>query len=549
MRIHHLTTNRRLTGLVTSLMLLMPHLCRAADSNSKPNILFILSDDHALRTIGAYEGSINKTPNIDRLAHEGAIFNNWFVGNSICCPCRASLMTGKHSTANGVIGNGSAWNGQQWVYSREIGKAGYQTALIGKWHLKGNPTDEFQHWEILTGDGGQGSYYNTEFLSQTGPSKPEGYSTDIITDKSLAWLKNRDSSKPFLLEVHYKAPHTPRTPNIQDMGSYDGMDFPEPDTLFDNYATRQPCVSKTFMGIKGMHGEGISIAPTAAELAVQPGKTTKSLAQMTPDQRAAWHKAYDPRNREYEKLKAAGKLDGPDGIRYIYQRFVKDYVRCIDSMDRDIGRILAYLDESGLAKNTIVIYSADQGFFTGEHGWAEKRWMYEESFKAPLLIRWPGTIKPGTRINALTQNIDFAPTLLTAAGVAVPKEVQGRPLQPVLDGTIPPDWRKDILYTYYDGGIPGSPGPYNMPRHMGVRDDRYKLISFYDYKAWEFYDLKNDPHELNNVYDKPEYTKEVERLKARLIALKTEFQIPEPPALSAKHNKRQSTQPKSTTDE
>ena len=218
-------------------------------------------------------------------------------------------------------------------------------------------------------------------------------------------------------------------------------------------------------------------------------------------------------------------------------------------MDRDIGRILAYLDESGLAKNTIVIYSADQGFFTGEHGWAEKRWMYEESFKAPLLIRWPGTIKPGTRINALTQNIDFAPTLLTAAGVAVPKEVQGRPLQPVLDGTIPPDWRKDILYTYYDGGIPGSPGPYNMPRHMGVRDDRYKLISFYDYKAWEFYDLKNDPHELNNVYDKPEYTKEVERLKARLIALKTEYQIPEPPALVAKHNKRQSTQPKSTTDE
>ena len=211
--------------LATSLLLLLlgasSPLLRAAETPtpSKPNILFILSDDHALRTISAYDGAINKTPNIDRLAHEGAVFDNWFVGNSICCPCRASLMTGKHSTANGVTGNSSAWNGNQWVYSREIGKAGYQTALIGKWHLKGNPTDEFQHWEILTGDGGQGSYYNTEFLSQAGSSKPDGYSTDIITDKSIDWLKNRDKSKPFLLEVHFKAPHTPRTPNLPDMGS------------------------------------------------------------------------------------------------------------------------------------------------------------------------------------------------------------------------------------------------------------------------------------------------------------------------------------------
>ena len=536
--------------LATSLLLLLlgasSPLLRAAETPtpSKPNILFILSDDHALRTISAYDGAINKTPNIDRLAHEGAVFDNWFVGNSICCPCRASLMTGKHSTANGVTGNSSAWNGNQWVYSREIGKAGYQTALIGKWHLKGNPTDEFQHWEILTGDGGQGSYYNTEFLSQAGSSKPDGYSTDIITDKSIDWLKNRDKSKPFLLEVHFKAPHTPRTPNLPDMGSYDGMNFPEPSTLFDDYATRQPCVSKTFMGIKGMHGEGIGVMPTKEELAAQPGKMPKMLQQMTPEQREVWHKFYDPRNREYEALKASGKLDGQEGTRYIYQRFVKDYVRCIDGMDRDIGRILSYLDESGLAKNTIVIYSADQGFFTGEHGWAEKRWMYEESFRAPFLMRWPGTIQPETHVKALTQNIDLAPTLLTAAGLSVPTEVQGRPLQPLLGGTIPPDWRKDLLYTYYDGGTPQFPAEYNMPRHMGVRDDRYKLISFYDYNTWEFYDLQKDPHELNNVYDKPEYAKDIARLKERLTALKAEYKIPEPPALTEKKHKAPAKNPK-----
>ena len=526
--------------LLNAALLLTPlvTLHAAETAPAKPNIIFILSDDHALRTIGAYEGSINKTPSIDRIAREGALFNNWFVTNSICCPCRASLMTGKFSTSNGVVGNGSPWNGQQWVYSRELGKAGYQTALIGKWHLKGNPTDEFQYWEILTGNGGQGSYYNPECLNSSGvASKPEGYCSDIVAEKSLDWLKQRDTSKPFLLEVHFKAPHTPRTPAIKDMGLYEGMDFPVPETLFDDYATRQPCVAKTWMGIKGLRGEGLGESPTQEELAAHPEKMPKFLQEMNPEQRAAWHKVYDPRNREMRALQAAGKLEGEEGVRYIYQRFIKDYVRTITSMDSDIGRILDYLDQTGLAKNTIVIYSADQGFFTGEHGWAEKRWMYEESFKAPLVIRWPGTIQPGTCIDALTQNIDLAPTLLTAAGVPVPKEVHGRPLQPVLGGTIPQDWRKDLLYTYYDGGIPGAPGEYNMPRHMGVRDARYKLISFYDYSSWEFYDLKKDPRELHNCYGDPAYAKEIERLKARLTALKQQYQVPEPPSLTP-HNKK-----------
>ena len=522
--------------LATTITLALTALVQSRATDARPNILFILTDDHAQRLIGAYDGSLNKTPNLDRIAHEGAIFTNSFVGNSICCPCRASILTGKHSSANGVLGNNSPWNGNQWVYPRELGKAGYQTALIGKWHLIGNPTDEYQHWEVLSGYGGQGSYYNADFISPKGTTKVIAYSSDIITDKSLDWLKNHDSSKPFLLEVHYKTPHIPRIPAIKDMGSYEGVHFAEPDTLFYDFATRQPFVSKTFMEIKGLKGIGVGIAPTAEEALAHPTKMPQDLKDMTPEQVAAWHKAYDPRNREYQSLKAAGKLQGDDGVRYLYQRFISDYVRCVDNLDENVGRILAYLDETGLAKNTIVIYSSDQGFFSGEHGWAEKRWMYEESFRTPLLIRWPGTIKPGTRINALVQNIDLAPTLVTVAGITVPKEVHGRALQPVLSGTIPPDWRKDLLYTYYDGGTPEARGDYNMPRHMGVRDDRYKLISFYDYNAWEFYDLKNDPRELNNVYDKPEFSKDIERLKTRLIALKAEYSILPPPKLTPHKN-------------
>ena len=499
-------------------------------AKERPNILFLFSDDHALRTIGAYEGSINKTPNLDRIAKEGAIFTSSFNVNSICCPSRASIMTGKHSHANGVTGNGSPWNGQQWVYPRELGKAGYQTSLIGKWHLKGNPTDEFQEWEILTGKGGQGSYYNPHFLSKKGPSKVEGYSTDIITDKTLAWLDQRDKSKPFLLCAQFKVPHIHRIPSPKHMGHYDDVEFPVPDTLFDDFSTRRPFVSKTWMALKGMKGHVLNIAPTKGELAAKPEITPPFLKEMTGAQRDAWHQAYDPRNLAYRSL----ELEGQKAVRHTYQRFIKDYVRCIDGLDENVGRILDYLDRNGLSKNTIVIYSSDQGFFTGEHGWAEKRWMYEESFKSPLLIRWPGTIKPGTKIYALVQNIDLAPTLLTAANISVPKEVHGRALQPILSGSTPANWRKDVLYTYYDGGIPSARGAYNMPRHMGIRDTRYKLIHFFDHDAWEFYDLNSDPNELNNVYDDPTKKNEIERLKHRFTTLKNSYAVPEPAPLAAK---------------
>jgi len=520
---------RKIATLLGCCLVLAGVEARATDE--RPNILFIFSDDHAQRLIGAYDGSINKTPNLDRIAHEGAIFNNSFVGNSICCPSRASILTGKHSHANGVLGNSSRWDSTQWSYPRELGRAGYQTALIGKWHMTGNPTDEFKHWEILSGYGGQGSYYNPDYVSASGKSKVIGYEADITTDKALAWLKQRNPAEPFLLAVQYKAPHIPRIPAVKDMTRYADTTFPEPATLFDDFSTRQPFVGQTHMGIGGLQGIGLNVAPTREEAAAHPETVPQDLKDMTPEQRDAWHKAYDPINREYQTLKAAGRLKTPEGIRHVYQRFMRDYVRCVDNLDENVGRLLAYLDESGLSKDTIVVYSSDQGFFTGEHGWAEKRWMYEEGFRTPLMIRWPGTIQPGTKVDALVQNIDLAPTLLTAAGLDVAPEVHGRALQPVLGGTTPPDWRKDLLYTYYDGGTPEAPGDYNMPRMMGVRDDRYKLISYFDYDAWEFYDLQKDPTEVKNAYDDPAYAEEVDRLKGRLAALKAQYQVPEPPPL------------------
>jgi len=507
-------------------------------AEDRPNILFIFSDDHALRTIGAYEGSINKTPNLDRIAKEGAIFMRSFNVNSICCPSRAAIMTGKHSHANGITGNGSKWNGKQWVYPRALAKAGYQTGLIGKWHLKGNPTDEFQSWEILSGKGGQGSYFNPKFLSAKGETQVVGHSTEIIAEKALDWLKKRDHEKPFLLCAQFKVPHIHRLPPPKHMGAYDDVDFPEPETLFDDFATRSGFVKDTWMGLKGMKGDVLNIAPSKGALVKNPELMPKFLTEMTESQRDAWHMAYDSRNQEFRRLQDADLLAGKAGLRYTYQRFIKDYVRCIDGLDENVGRILKYLDESGLAKNTIVIYSSDQGFLTGEHGWAEKRWMYEESFKSPLLIRWPGTIKPGTKISALVQNIDLAPTLLTAAGVEISEEVHGMAMQPVLGGKIPANWRKDILYQYYDGGIPSARGAYNMPRHEGVRDDRYKLISYYDHKAWEFYDLKTDPNEVSNLAGNPDYKKEISRMKGRLATLKKEYEVPEPPVLKTKKKKR-----------
>ena len=498
-------------------------LCGPLKAEDRPNILFLFSDDHALRTIGAYPGSINQTPNLDRIAEEGALFTHSFNVNSICCPSRAAILTGKHSLANGVIGNSSKWNGSQWVYPRELGETGYQTGLIGKWHLKGNPTDEFQTWEILSGKGGQGSYFNPTFLSPQGESQVTGHSTQIITDKALDWLKKRNRKKPFLLCAQYKVPHIHRLPPPDHMSGYDDYEFPVPKTFFDDFSTRSPFVSKTWMALKGMKGHVLNIAPLESEIETNPKLIPPFLSEMTTKQRKAWHQAYDPRNKRYRELEKQHKLQGDERNLYVYQRFIKDYVRCIDGLDAQIGRILRFLDEEGLAENTLLLYSSDQGFFTGEHGWAEKRWMYEESFKSPLLIRWPKVIEPGSVIDDLVQNIDLAPTFIRAAGMDVPKSLHGRPLQPLFSKAGPKKWREEILYQYFDGGNQQKPGPYNMPRHEGIRNRRYKLISFYEYDTWEFYDLRNDPNELINLIDDSSVKAKIEGMKKRLVVLKERF--------------------------
>jgi len=492
----------------TGLGVFFANATRAADPAKRPNILFIFSDDHASHAISAYGSKINKTPNLDRIARDGALFENCFCTNSICAPSRAVVMTGKFNHLNGVIDNRRTFDGEQWNYAKELQKAGYTTAMIGKWHLKSAPTG-FDFWHVLPG---QGSYYNPDFRTPDGNKRYEGYTTDIIADLTLDWLKNqRDTSKPFLIHSWHKAPHRNWMPGPAHLKTYDDTTIPEPPTLFDDYSGRTSSASKHAMGIdKHMSMAGdLKVTPALSE-----GKKggRGGYGRLTPEQRKTWDAAYVPKN---EKLHADNP-EGQDLVRWKYQRYIKDYLRCIASVDDNVGRLLDYLEEAGLAENTIVVYSSDQGFYLGEHGWFDKRWMYEESLRMPLMMRWPGKVKPGTRIKEMVQNIDFAPTLLAAAGTAAPEgEVQGVDMAPLLTGSKPVDWRKSIYYHYYE-----FPGAHSVQRHYGVRTERHKLIYFYPVDEWELFDLEKDPMEMRSVYDDPTYASVVTELKAELARLR-----------------------------
>jgi N-acetylglucosamine-6-sulfatase len=482
-----------------------------------PNILFIFSDDHANHAIGAYGSVINQTPNLDRLAKEGAIFLNSYCANSICQPSRASVLTGKHSHRNGVLGNGSRWDARQVVFPRLLSAAGYQTALYGKWHLIPAPSNEFETWEVLTGFGGQGSYYNPDFLTPDGLQQESGFSTDIITDKALHWLREqRDPARPFMLMVQYKAPHVKRVPAMRFLDKYEDQTIPEPSTLFDDYSGRQPYASKAWMQVNNISNYFPSDDFEQA-MARDP-----MYARMTTDQKRAFFDAYQARNAEYRRLKASGALKGKKAARrYAYQRFIKDYLRCVDGIDENVGRLLDQIEEQGLSDNTIVIYSSDQSYFLGEHGWAEKRWMYEASFTMPLLMRWPAKIAPGTRIEAMVQNIDYAPTFLDIAGVKVPEAMQGKSLRPLMEGQQVNDWRKSVYYHYYEHGA------HNVPRHDGARTNRYKLIHFYTDDVYELFDLQEDPDELKSVYGEAKYASIREGMLGELARLRVFYGVPE----------------------
>ncbi len=466
-------------------------------THKRPNIIFIMTDDHASHAMSCYGSKINQTPNLDRIARGGMRFENAFCTNSICAPCRAVILTGKYSHINGVKDNRQKFDGSQQTFPKLLQQAGYETAMIGKWHLKTDPTG-FDYWNVLPG---QGAYYNPVMIEMGQRKNFTGYVTDIITDHSLTWLKERTGEKPFCLMYHHKAPHRRWEPGPDHLTMYDDTTIPEPDTLFDDYAGRGRAAKEQNMSLeKTMNLNDLKLTP---------------MKRLTPEQKAKWDAAYGPKNEAFMRA----DLQGKDLIRWKYQRYLKDYLRCVASVDDNVGRLLDYLDESGLAQDTVVVYTSDQGFYLGDHGWFDKRFMYEESLRMPLLVRYPREVRPGSVSDEIALNLDFGETFLDYAGVPVPADMQGRSLRSVLRGRTPKDWRTSMYYHYYE-----YPGAHSVKRHYGVRTKRYKLIHFYhDINEWELYDLKKDPQELRSVYDDPKYARVVAKLKAELAHLRAQY--------------------------
>ena len=495
----------------------------AAAEPQRPNILFIMSDDHAVQALSAYGHEISKlapTPNIDRIAANGVKFANSFVTNSLCGPSRGAMLTGKFGHKNGFNYNGQSFDGSQYTWPRALHDAGYNTAVIGKWHINLTPKGlNFDHWEILND---QGEYYNPDFITKDGVKMEMGYTTDLITDKTIKWLdQQRDKSKPFALMMHHKAPHRNWMPAMRHTRLYANTEFPVPDSYFDNYEGRV-AAGKQEMNIYRDAQEGHDLKMTTAV-----GKTEwrkdiwpHLLARLTDEQRAKWDAAYQERN-DYMNANEANWSEEQMAV-WKYQRYMQDYLATIKAVDESVGEVLDYLEESGLAENTLVVYTSDQGFFLGEHGFFDKRFMYEESFSTPLVMQYPGKIKPGTVVGELVQNIDYAPTFLEFAGVDVPEDVDGESMVELVTAGKAPEWRNSLYYHYYE-----LPGFHNVARHYGVRDDRYKLMHFYHPDdEWEFYDLEKDRSEMRNAINDPAYKDEIARLKLELKKLEKQYDVP-----------------------
>lgn len=473
----------------------------------RPNIVFIFSDDHSLQTIGAYEARLSKfcreqniTPNLDRLAATGGLFVNSFCGNSLCSPSRATILTGLQSHANGVKTLNQPITPGLWTFPQSLRAAGYQTAVFGKWHLH-TTLPEFADWKILPG---QGTYVDPGFISASGREKHSGYVTDVITDFALDWLKHRDAAKPFFLAVHHKAPHRNWIPPAPYATWLDNVTVPEPATLFDTYSNRASPVRQQEMHI---------------------GKDLMIGHDLKVGTNYAGNPLYAARNADF----AAKQPKGDDLVRWKYQQYLKDYLRCVKSVDDNVGRVLDALKTAGLETNTIVIYSSDQGFYMGEHGWFDKRFIYEESLHMPFIIRWPGVVKPGTRFTPFLQNIDYAPTFVEMAGGPIPAGLHGRSIVPILRGATPADWRKSVYYHYYD-----EAGAHNVANHYGVRTERFTLAHFYGTDEWELFDNEFDPQQLRNVYADPKQAAAVTAVKGELNRLRQLYGDPEQPQLRAR---------------
>ena len=497
--------------------------CKAnkqAEAPKKMNILYIMSDDHSYQTISAYDQRYIHTPNIDRIGNEGVRFTNSFVANSISGPSRACMLTGKHSHANGFINNSTTFNGDQLTFPKLLQQNGYQTAMIGKWHLVSDPQG-FDHWEILPG---QGDYYNPTFIQMNGEKvQVEGYATNIITDKAIDWIENqRDESKPFCMLLHHKAPHRTWMPDTCDLELFSDSNFPVPETFYDNYEGRLAAQQQGMSIAKDMSiVYDLKMADRENELhsAYEGWGREMYRQRMRPDVQAAWDRHYDPVIADFK----ARNLSGNELAEWKFQQYMRDYLRVITSVDRNIGRVLDYLEEKGMLENTMIVYTSDQGFYMGEHGWFDKRFMYEESLSTPLLMRLPDGYKRRGEITDMVQNIDYAPTFLEMAGVKVPSDIQGKSLVPLLKGekTIG-KWRDAIYYHFHE-----YPAEHAVKRHYGVRTERYKLIHFYnDIDTWELYDLQEDPTEMKNVYDDPAYAKVRKQMHKKLEQMQKMYKDP-----------------------
>jgi len=481
----------------------------------RPNILFVFSDDHAPHAIGAYDGwlkSVNPTPVIDRLAAEGMLFANSFCTNSICGPSRAVIQTGKHSHKNGFMNNGNTFDWNQQTFPKLLQKAGYQTAIYGKSHLKGKPQG-YDDWAVLPG---QGLYYNPDMIFPDGRKRIDGYCTDVVTDLAVNWLKNkRQKDKPFMLMVQHKAPHRNWMPALRHLDLYDAVEIPEPPTLFDKWEDNAPAARLQELEIDRHMDLNYDLFLDLTPQFNQPPSQLRqdrsawhNMKRMSPEQLAKWRSHYGPKDKAFHEAKLSGK----DLVRWKFQRYAKNYLRCVKGVDESVDNLQKTLSQLGLDKNTIVIYSSDQGFYIGDHGWYDKRWMYDESLKMPFIVKWPGVTKPGSRNTNLIQNLDYAETFLEVAGASIPEDMQGASLVPLLKGQTPKDWRKEIYYHYYE-----YPSVHMVPRHNGIRSKRYKLMHFYQFEnEWELYDLKSDPDELKNLYGDPKFAKIRNRMKARL---------------------------------
>ena len=485
-------------------------------SIEKPlNIIYIMSDDHTRQAISAYSDRYGlTTPNIDKIAEEGLIFNNSYVANSISGPSRACMLTGKHSHKNGFMNNSNRFDGTQQTMPKLLQQAGYQTAIVGKWHLSSDPTG-FDYWDILPG---QGDYYSPVMYTKDSRSTyPGRYVTDLITDKSIDWLEHRDAGKPFCLFVHHKAVHRNFMGNVYaDLMAFEGKEYLLPENFHDDYKGRNAAAAQEMTISTHFSWE--------YDLKVKSPDGTAAIHdfggynRMNKLEKAIWDSVYNPVQREINEKKLSGK----ELTEWKYQRYIKDYLKTAKSMDDNIGRLMQYLKEHDLLENTIIVYTSDQGFYMGEHGWYDKRFMYEESFSTPMIVRMPERFNAKGEINEFVQNIDHAPTFLEVARVKIPEDIQGISYLPLLKGKHPKNWRKSLYYHFYE-----YPGEHAVRRHYGIRNERYKLIHFYDdIDAWELYDLKYDPMEMKNLIDDPSRKKTIHALKKQLWKLQKKYDDP-----------------------